>query len=161
MLLLFCMPPACFLAYLDLVRSSWVDAHKHTPCSVAKPRLFVTPWTASLQAPCPLLSPRVCSNSCSLSQWCYLTISSSVAPFSFCLKFPQHQCIFQQVGSFYKEAKVLELQLKHQYFQWIVRLTGLIDFRIDWFHLLAAQGTLKSLLQHHRSKASVFQCSAF
>ena len=39
--------------------------------------------------------------------------------------------------------------------------SGLISFRIDWFDLLAIQGTLKSLLQHHSSKASVLQCSAF
>ena len=39
--------------------------------------------------------------------------------------------------------------------------SGSISFRIDWFDLLAVQGTLKSLLQHHGSKASIFQCSAF
>ena len=39
--------------------------------------------------------------------------------------------------------------------------SGLISFRIDWFDLLAAQGTLKSLLQHHNSKASILRCSAF
>ena len=39
--------------------------------------------------------------------------------------------------------------------------SGLISFRIDWFDLLAVLGTLKSLLQHHRSKASILQCSAF
>ena len=39
--------------------------------------------------------------------------------------------------------------------------SGLIPFRIDWFDLLAVQGTLKSLLQHHSSKASIFRCSAF
>jgi len=38
---------------------------------------------------------------------------------------------------------------------------GLISFRMDWLDLLAVQGTLKSLLQHHRSKASILQCSAF
>ena len=38
---------------------------------------------------------------------------------------------------------------------------GLISFRMDWFYLLAVQGTLKSLLQHHGSKASILQCSAF
>ena len=38
--------------------------------------------------------------------------------------------------------------------------SGLISFRMDWFNLLAVQGTLKSLLQHHNSKASIFQCSA-
>ena len=46
------------------------------------------------------------------------------------------------------------LSLSHEY-------SGLISFRIDWFDLLAVQGTLKSLLQHHSSKASILQCSAF
>ena len=40
-------------------------------------------------------------------------------------------------------------------------ISGLISFRMDWFDLLAVQGTLKSLLQHHTSKASILQCSAF
>ena len=48
-------------------------------------RLFVTPWTAAARLPCPSLSPRVCLNSCPLSQWWYLTMSFSAAPFSFCL----------------------------------------------------------------------------
>ena len=39
--------------------------------------------------------------------------------------------------------------------------SGLISFRMDWLDLLAVQGTLKSLLQHHSSKTSIFQCSAF
>ena len=47
----------------------------------------------------------------------------------------------------------MELHLQHQ--------SGLISFRIDWFDLLAVQGTLKSLLQHHSSKASILWCSAF
>ena len=54
--------------------------------------------------------------------------------------------------------KYLELQFQHQSFQWIFRL---ISFRIDWFDLLAVQGTLKSLLQHHGSKASVLWHSDF
>ena len=73
--------------------------------------------------------------------------------------------IFPSIGVFsnesalwYQEVKVVELQLQHQSFQWIF---GLISFRIDWFDLLAAQGTLKSLLQHHSSKALILQCSAF
>ena len=55
-------------------------------------------------------------------------------------------------------AKVLEFQLQHQSFN---EYLGLISFRIDWFNLLAVQGTLKSLLQHHSSKASILQRSAF
>ena len=58
----------------------------------------------------------------------------------------QHQHLFQWVSSLYQVAKVLELQLQHQSFQWIFR----VDFlRIDLFALLAVQGTLKNLLQHH------------
>ena len=55
-------------------------------------------------------------------------------------------------------AKVLELQLQHPSFQWVFRVDF---FKIDWFGLLAFQGTLKSLPQHHSLKASVLRCSAF
>ena len=54
-------------------------------------------------------------------------------------------------------AKILQLQLQHPSNEH----SGLISFRIDWFDLLAVQGTLKSLLQHHRSKASILWGSAF
>ena len=47
--------------------------------------LFMTPWTAACRLPCPSLSPRACSNSFPLSQWCHQTISSYVVPFSSCL----------------------------------------------------------------------------
>ena len=49
-------------------------------------QLFTAPWTAACQASCPSPTPRVCSNSCPLSQWCHPTISSSVVPFSSCLQ---------------------------------------------------------------------------
>ena len=67
----------------------------------------------------------------------------------------QNQGRFKWVSSSHQVAKVLEFQLQHQSFQWI----GLISFRIDWLDLLAVQGTLKSLLQHHSSKASILWCS--
>ena len=54
----------------------------------------------------------------------------------------------------------MEIQLQHEYSA-SSEYSGLISFRIDWFDLLAVQRTLKSLLQHHISKASLFQCSAF
>ena len=70
----------------------------------------------------------------------------------------QDQGLFQWVSSSHQIAKVLELQLQHQSFQWIFR----IDFLwIDWFDFLLVQETLKSLLQHHSSKASIFLHSAF
>ena len=72
------------------------------------------------------------------------------------LDLSQHQILFQCIGSSHHMAKVLELQQK--FFQWIFRL---ISFRIDWFDLLADQGTLKSLLQLYSSKISILPCSAF
>ena len=70
----------------------------------------------------------------------------------------QHQGVFQWVNSSHEVAKVLEFQPQHQYFQ---EYPGLVSFRMDWMDLLAVQGTLKSLLQHHSSKASIFWRSAF
>ena len=70
----------------------------------------------------------------------------------------QHQSLFQWVNSSHEVAKVLEFQLQHHSLQ---RNWGLISFRMDWLDLLAVQGTLKSLLQHHNSKASILRSSAF
>ena len=70
----------------------------------------------------------------------------------------QHQDLFQWVSSSHQVVKVLGLQLQDQSFQWIFRTDF---FRINWLDLLAVQGTLKSLLQHHSSKASILQHSAF
>ena len=63
------------------------------------------------------------------------------------LNLSQHQGLFHWVDSSCQLAKVLELQLQHQSFQWM------ISFRMDWFDLLAVQGTLKKLLQHNSSKS--------
>ena len=109
--------------------------------------------------PCPSPSPRACANSCPLSQWCHPTISSSVIPFSSCLQsfpasgsFPVNQFFAsggQSIGVF-----SFSISPSNEY-------SGLISFRIDRLDLLAVQGALKSHLQHHSSKASVLQHSAF
>ena len=70
----------------------------------------------------------------------------------------QHQGLFKWVNSLHQVTKMLEFQLQHQSFHWIFRTDFL---RIDWLNLLAVQGTPKSLLQHHNSKASILRCSAF
>ena len=70
----------------------------------------------------------------------------------------QHQGLFQWFDSSYQVAKVLEFQVQHQSFQWMFRTDFLY---IDGFDLLAVQGTLKSLLQYHSSKATIFWHSAF
>ena len=89
---------------------------------------------------CPPLSLGVCSNSCPLSQWCYLTISSSIIPFFSCPQsFPASRSL-PVSRLFASDAKVLELQLhnspSNEYWE-------LISFKIDWFYLLAVQGTIK------------------
>ena len=91
----------------------------HSPQTVAHGQEHV-------RLPCPSLSSRVCSNSCPLSQWCHSTISSSVAPFS---SRPQS---FPAPGSFLMSqvAKVLELQLQHQSFQWIFTAGFLQDWQV-------------------------------
>ena len=81
---------------------------------------------------------------------------SSLSPPAFNLS--QHQGLFQWVSSSHQVAKILEFQL---YISPSNEYSGLISFRIDWFDLLAVQGTLKTLLQHHGSKASILQHSAF
>ena len=108
--------------------------------------------------PCPSPTPRVYPNLYPLSQQCHPTISSSVVPFSFC---PQS---FPASESF----QMSQLCIRWPKY-WSVSFNinpsnehpGLISFRMDWLDLLAVQGTLKSLLQHHSSKASILRCSAF
>ena len=117
-------------------------------------------WPHGLQHakfPCPSPTPGACSNSCASSRWCYTTISSSVVPFSSCLQSFPASGFFQWVSFLHQVSKVLELQLQLQSFQY----SGLISFRMDWFDLPAVQGTIKSLLQHHSSKASILWHSAF
>ena len=74
------------------------------------------------------------------------------------LNLSQHQGLFKWVSSSHQVAKVLEFQLQHRPSS---EHPGLISFRMDWLDLLAVQGTLKSLLQHHSSKASILLRSAF
>ena len=109
--------------------------------------------------PCPSPTPGVHSNSFPSSQWCHPTISSSVVPFS---SYPQS---FPASKSFSNESTLRMRWLKYWSFSFSIsppnEHPGLISFRMDWLDLLAVQGALKSLLQHHSSKASILQCSAF
>ena len=114
--------------------------------------LFVTPGTQHTRLLCFPLSPGICSDSCMLSQWCYLTISSSAAPFPFLPSFSPRIRVFSNELALHQVAKVLELQLQKQSFQWIFRL---ISFRSDRFDLPPVQGTLRSLLQDNNLKGSI------
>ena len=106
-------------------------------------------WTHRLQHArflCPSPTPRACSNPCPLGQWCHLIISPSVVPLS-------------------NEPALLIRWSKYWSFSYSTspfnEYSGLIFYRTDRFDLLAVQGTFKSLLQHHSSKAPILQCSAF
>ena len=106
----------------------------------------------------PSPTPGAYSNSCPLSQWCHPTISSSVVPF-----FPPS--IFPSIRVFSHESALRIRWPKYWSFSFSISPSNeyleLISFRIDWLNLLAVQGMLKSLLQHHSSKASVPWCSAY
>ena len=121
-------------------------------------QLFPTPWTAAHQASLPITNSRSLLKLKSIESMMpsnHLIFMPSSPP---ALNLSQHQGLFQWVSSLHQVAKILEFQLQPQSFQWY---SGLISFRMDWLDLLAVQGTLKSLLQHHSSKASILWCSAF
>ena len=117
-------------------------------------------WPHELQhtrPPCPSPTHGVHPNSCPLSRWCHPAVSYSVIPFSSC---PQSL----PASEFFSNESTLLIQwTKYWSFSFSIipskEHPGLISFRMDWWDLLAVQGTLKSLLQHHSSKASILWCS--
>ena len=106
---------------------------------------------------CPSLTPGACSNSGPSSQWCHPTISSSVISFSSCLQFFPASGSFPRSPFFASGVQSITFSFSICPF---VEYSGLTSFRIDYFDLLAVQRTLKSLFQHHSSKASILWCSA-
>ena len=120
--------------------------------------LFVIPWTAANQVSLSIPSPGACSNICPLSQWYHPTNSSWVIPFSSCLQsFPESGSL-PMSQLFALGGQSVGVSASVSVLQWIFRNKF---FRMDWLDLLAVQGTLKSLPQHHSSKASVPWCSTF
>ena len=119
---------------------------------------FATHESQHARPPCSLPTPGVHSDLCPSSQWCHPAISSSVVPFSSCLQ--------SLPASVFSNESTLRMRWpKYWSFSFSIfpskETPGLISFRMDWLDLLAGQGTLKSLLQHHSSKASILWCSAF
>ena len=109
--------------------------------------------------PCPSPTPRTCSNSCPLSRWCH--------PKNLILCYPLllPPSIFPNVRVLSNKSVLHIRWPKYWHFTFSIspsnEYSGLISFRMDWLDLLAAQWTLKSLLQHHSSKASILHHSAF
>ena len=109
--------------------------------------------------PCPSPTPGVHTNSCPSSRWYHPAISSSVVPFSSC---PQSS---PSIRVFSNESALHIRWSKYWSFSFSISLSNeyssLISFRTDWLDLLAIQGTLKSLLQHHNLKTSILPHSGF
>ena len=108
--------------------------------------------------PYPSPTTRVYPSPCLLSWCCHLAILSSVIPFSSCPQSFPASGLFKWDSSSHQVATLLEFQLQHLSFH---EHAGPISFRMDWLALLAVQGTLKSLLQHHSTKASILQWTTF
>ena len=127
--------------------------------SLSRVRLFATPWTAACQA-----SLFITNSRSSLR----LTSIESVMPSShlnLCRPLLLLPLIPPSIRVFSNESTLGMRWPKYWSFSFSIisskEIPGLISFRMDWLDLLAVQGTLKSLLQHHSSKASILQCSAF
>ena len=122
-------------------------------------RLFAIPWTAAHQACLSII------NSQSLLR--LMSIESVMSSNHLILCYPLFlpPSIFPSIRVFSNESTLCIRWPKYWSFSFSIcpshELPGLISFKMDWLDLLAVQGTLKSLLQHHSSKASILQCSAF
>ena len=123
----------------------------------------LTHWCLTLCNPstqgvhCPSLSPRVCSNSCSIES---VMLSNHII---LCCPLLLSPSIFPSIRVFFNELALCIRRPKYWHLSFSIsssnEYSGLISFRIDWFDLLAVQGTLKSLPQHHSLKASILQHS--
>ena len=126
--------------------------------SLSRVQLFATPWTAARQASLSI-------NSRSLPK---LMSVESVMPFNhliLCCPLLLQSSIFPNIRVFSDESVLCIRWPKYRSFSFSIscsnEYSGLIAFRMDWLDLLAVHGTLKSLFQHHSSKASVLHYSAF
>ena len=126
---------------------------------LSRVQLFATPWTAARQASLSIIN-----------SWSLLKLMSieSVMPSNrliLCCPLLLLPSIFSSIRVFSNESVLHIRWSKHWSFSFNISPSnehpGLISFRMEWLDLLAVQGTLKSLLQHHSSKASILQCSAF
>ena len=127
--------------------------------SLSHVRLFATPSTATLQASLSITNSQSPPKPMSIE---------SVMPFShliLCRPLLLLPSIFPSIRGFSNESALCIRWPKYWSFSFNISPSnehpGLISFRMDWLDLLAVQGTLKSLLQHHSSKASIIRCSAF
>ena len=126
---------------------------------LSRVRLFVTPWTAALQASLSITNSRNLLKLMSIES---VMPSNHLILYCPLLLLPS---IFPSIRVFSNKSVLHIRWPKYWSFSFSISpsndYSGLISFRIDWLDLLAVQGTLKSLLQHHSSKVSILWCSAF
>ena len=136
--------------------STWKDARFSSVQLLNHIRLFVTPWTAAHQASLSI------THSQSLLKLMSIELVMPSNHLILCRPLLLLPSIFPNIRVYYYESVLRirwpKFQLWHQSFQWTPRT---FSSRMDWFDLLEVKGTLKSLLQHHNSKASILQHSAF
>ena len=122
-------------------------------------QLFVTPWTAACQASLSI------TNSRSLFKLMYIKLVMPSSHLILCHPLLLLPSIFPSIRVFSSESALCIRWPKYWSFSFSISpsngYSGLISFRMDWLDLLAVQETLKSLLKHHSSKASILWCSAF
>ena len=128
----------------------------HFSCSVVSDSLQPN-GLQHIRLPCPSPTSGACSNSCPWSQWYHTTIYLILCP----LLLPS---VFPSIRVFPSESVLCIRCPKYWSFSFSIspssESSGLLSFRMDWLDLPAVQGALKSLLQHHSSKASILQRSA-
>ena len=127
--------------------------------SLSHVQLFVTPWTARCQTSLPFTIFQ------SLLEFMSIELVMPSNHLILCHLLLLLPSIFPCIRVFFNESVLHIRWPKYWSFNFSIspsnEYSGLISFRIDWFDLLAVQGTFKSLLQHHSSKASILWCSAF
>ena len=126
--------------------------------SLSRVRLFGTPWTAARQASLSITSSWSLFKLMSIESVMPSTISSCVAASPSAVSLSQHQGLSSESALRIRWPKYWNFSFNISPSN---EHSGLISFRMDWLDLLTVQGTVKSLLQHHSSKASILQCSAF
>ena len=136
----------------------WVSVQFSSVQFFSHVRLFATPWTPARRASLSI------TNSWSLLKLVSIVLVMPSNHLILCHPLLLLPSIFPSIRVFSSESALCVRWPKYWSFSFSIspstEYSGLISFRIDWFDLLAVQGTLKSLLQHHSSKASVLQCSA-
>ena len=143
-----------FIKELMFISISWFQFSRSVVSNSLRPHK-----SQQTRPPCPSPTHGVHSDSHPSSQWCHPAISSSVVPFSSCPPIPP------SIRVFFNESTLCMWWPKYWSFSFSIipskEHPGLISLRMDWLDFLAVQGTLKSLLQHHSSKASILWRSAF